>query len=101
MEQNTMVFIRMVRKMALVSLYGLMALPMKETSSITTSMGMECTLGQIKGNSRVSGSTIKCMGRVSSPGQMAEYTRENTNMIRRRVSGSLHGLTVVSMKDSG
>ena len=72
------------RRMAMANSHGQMAPHTKANSWITTSKGLESTLGLITDSIMDFGLTIKCMDVVCLPGQMAENMMESTLMTRSK-----------------
>jgi hypothetical protein len=92
---------RMEERMALDLSSGLIGLPIPDTSLATTLKAKALISGLMKGLSRVTGSTIRCMARECLLGVMAESMRVTTLMTGSRVMVSLAGLTAGDMRASG
>ena len=75
---NTTVITVMEKNRAKVSSSGKMEVSMKECFRITISKEREYIPGRTEDDTKESGRTIKCMGRVFSPGRMARSTTEST-----------------------
>ena len=93
--------INMVRKMVLVSSYGLISHLIVVLSLIIIFMDRENIDGQIIGNIQEIGSIIKCMEQVFLHGLMAENTKVNILMTKNKVMVCLLGQMEDNMMDIG
>ena len=64
-------------------------------------MDRESTSGRMEGATKVSGSTIICMGKACTAGEMEECTKESIWMIKSMVLVSIHGQMDVSITGCG
>ena len=78
-EPNTQDSIFRVKKKGRVNLFGAMEPPMRVISRITISKVKENIFGQMEGNTKGNGRTIRCMELGCSPGLMANNTKVKNN----------------------
>lgn len=74
---------------------------MKDSFSITKSMGKELTYGSKIENMKANGEIIKCMEKVEFNGQMAKYTMASMKTIKSTVQVLLAGQMEENMLASG
>ena len=91
----------MVRKRVVAPTYGLMA-PVSAADGMKTKlMGMVFTSGRMVANLKVPGRTIICMVKDFTHGQMAEATRAITKMTKSTEMEFIHGATADSIAANG